>query len=123
MPRRMGRRRRRLRILLNAATAVSAMAFFGLIVWRRFVPPPQRVGGWIVMANRETPFYEPDDDLHTALLITAAVLPAGWIVVGSLRLLELARRPVGLCPTCGYDLRATPDRCPECGAIPPTPSA
>jgi hypothetical protein len=43
-----------------------------------------------------------------------AVAPLLWISHWRRRL----RFATGLCPHCGYDFRATPDRCPECGTIP-----
>lgn len=49
---------------------------------------------------------------HWSLVLLFAVLPALWLrsFIRSRR-----RNRIGLCLVCGYDLRATPDRCPECG--------
>src|SRR5438874_1488442 len=55
-----------------------------------------------------------DIDLEFALMIASSILPASWIVF---RLRRRRRFERGLCQSCGYDLRASPDRCPECGTV------
>jgi hypothetical protein len=49
------------------------------------------------------------------LMLPAMILPSVKV-----RSLIARRRRVmpGRCRVCSYDLRATPDRCPECGAVP-----
>jgi hypothetical protein len=50
---------------------------------------------------------------YWATALAAGLLPAAWALRKSRQ-----EKCVGLCSRCGYDLRATPDRCPECGAVP-----
>jgi len=43
-------------------------------------------------------------------------LPVVWLMNATVRR-QFNREP-SECSGCGYDLRATPDRCPECGHVP-----
>ena len=52
---------------------------------------------------------------HWALLIVLSALPVVCGFRWACQYMRQGRPAAGLCPACGYDLRATPDRCPECG--------
>ena len=57
---------------------------------------------------------------YWALFLLTAALPALYLVLWRR---GRRRSRTGLCPTCGYDLRATPERCPECGTEVPITAA
>lgn len=49
--------------------------------------------------------------------LASALLPIAWLLRWPGRHRARKYRPGGFCASCGYDLRATPNQCPECGAV------
>jgi hypothetical protein len=120
------------RIFLNVATAVSlALCVATLVLWGAMA---QRASTWFdiddvrtIVVDREgvalvrvwrggsgsveRQFSAP----YPLLLLTLGMMPILWCGHRLSGRRRQRLRP-GLCLACGYDLRATPARCPECGA-------
>jgi hypothetical protein len=66
------------------------------------------------------------DDVNWLITFRCAVVPYWPValctsaapIASLIRRLRRRRRSFHLCANCGHDLRATPDKCPECGTVP-----
>ena len=109
--------------------------------WRQAPPPPpdQWHGAGVtavhsqfdvyVLSSPTAPIRSPVPDNWSPVWAWTITVPYAWpmsvLALPPLAWLFRAHRErrrrrslAGHCPSCGYDLRATPDRCPECGTIP-----
>jgi len=132
--------RRRLFTSVSVLSLILCLATVGLWVRSYWAAPAMQMRGWQIWCVRGTikasngprvmahviTHGEPDlahpaisyveRSVHCGVVATATALLPAWWLVGPRRTLR-RRRKLGLCERCGYDLRASPGRCPECGRV------
>lgn len=104
------------------------------VMWWRPIPPHLAFSPWRIYSEGEVLLGggyvpEPSTGRTTAMgeltratavaywpIALVLSVPAGWMSLGlRQRVISRRRRAAGMCARCGYDLRGTPQRCPECG--------
>jgi hypothetical protein len=97
---------------------------YGARRWRFRRGPPNEEPAWSqaiflsfagITAEKSDPDWEAVTIPFWLIGIVTGIVPAIWVRYWRLGELRGRRLRGNLCLACGYDLRATPDRCPECG--------
>jgi hypothetical protein len=118
--------------LLSIVAALSLALCVALIIWRLWGQPftfrdtamfwmgrrePPR-GYWPMHTSYNLPVDGDEFPCGLAVALTLCI-PIAWCSRSLFRKWrQSAMRLIAHCVQCGYDLRATPDRCPECGRFP-----
>lgn len=116
-------------MVLIAAIAGLLLALFSCVLWWCTYERVMTVGprsrlwflqayqGWISLYqyNRQYSDFRESIAVHWWHVVAFFCLPCLILLYVSLKHTKNAKGQI--CPNCGYDLRATPDGCPECGQI------
>jgi hypothetical protein len=116
--------------VFNGLTAVSLVALIALPFWCQRVartiafepetiprPGAPTTAFQNTLSAWSTPFWRFFIKLLLFVMLSS-LLPVIWLAKRVDRWINRRKQAnSGVCRECGYDLRATPDRCPECGTI------